>query len=153
MSVFSLYRRITNRTIDDMKNTQSSLTNSLLPDFNLVVNVETVRIFSDLCEDTCSNLFLYSPYQLHLGREEFLHFQNLADELREYVLNGSDISFEQLYSLCSDLNTVYRFIMQSCWDAFVCSPDIDAEPGKFILQQQVAVNKFNKSAYLCINAL
>lgn len=133
-----------------MNGARKVITSGLLPDIGLVRNLETIRIFSEMCEETCSNLFAFSPYQLHLEREEFLHFQYLADELKLYIDNN-DSEFKTLHSLCESLNSVYQGMMRSCWDAFVCNPDINGDPGKFILQQQITVGKFDKDANACLN--
>lgn len=133
-----------------MSGNHKVITSGLLPDLELVRNLEIVKMFSEMCEGTCSNLFAFSPYQLHLEREEFLHFQYLADELKIYI-NSGECEFKTLRSLCESLNSVYLGMMQNCWDAFICNPDINGEPGKFILQQQITVNKFDKDANACLN--
>ena len=135
-----------------MNGNNKVITSGLLPDVGLVKDFETVKMFSDLCEDTCSNLFAFSPYQLHIEREEFLHFQYLADELKSFVVDEG-IKLETLRTLCKNLNSVYSGIMQGCWDAFVCNPDINGEPGKFIFQQQMTVDLFDRRVNAHVNSL
>lgn len=127
-----------------MKNNHKVMTGGMLPDAGLVCDVETAGMFSSFCEKTCSNLFAFSPFQLHLEREEFLHFQYLADELKSLISEG-EACFEIYVPLCGDLYSVYCAMMDKCWEAFVCNPDINAEPGKFIVQQLVVVDEYEKS--------
>ena len=134
-----------------MKNNHKVMTDGLLPDFGLVCDIETVRMFSVLCERTCANLFAFSPYQLHLEREEFLHFQYIADELKSLVV-CDDVSFESLVPLCKQLHSLYCAMMNDCWGAFVFNPDINADPGKLIVQQMMAVDEFDKTANLYKNS-
>ena len=58
-----------NKNIENMDRNHKVMTNGLLPGAELVYDAETVRMFSAFCENTCSNLFAFSPYQLHLERE------------------------------------------------------------------------------------
>ena len=101
------------------------------------------RMFSAFCENTCSNLFAFSPYQLHLEREEFLHFQYIADELKS-LLDGDEVRFDDMQSLCNSLHSVYCAMMSKCWEAFVANPNINDDPGKFIVQQLVLVDEYEK---------
>lgn len=126
-----------------MKNNHKVMTGGLLPDAGLVFDVETIRMFSEFCEETCSNLFAFSPFQLHLDRELFLHFQYIADELKSLLENG-DAPFCVLALLCEDLYSIYGNMMDGCWGAFVCNPEIDGEPGRFVIQQMVSVDSYEK---------
>ena len=131
------------KTINSMKNRYKVMTGGLLPDAGLVFDIETIRMFSEFCEETCSNLFAFSPYQLHIEREAFLHFQYIADEL-ESLLGTDDVQFAELAPLCANLHSVYCDMMNGCWDAFVYNADIHGEPGKFIVQQLVFVDAYEK---------
>ena len=117
------------------------MTSGILPDVNRVVGIESVRAFSKLCEDTCANLFAFSPFQLNIDSEDFLQFQCLADELKER-LAGGETSIGTLCNLCARLNKVYEKLMCSCWDAFVENATLENEPGKFVVRQLVAVEEF-----------
>lgn len=127
-----------------MKKIHKVMTSGLMPDAELVYDVETARIFSAFCEETCSNLFAFSPFQLHLEREEFLHFQYIADELKSLIADGEE-NYASFVPLCGRLHSVYCAMMTECWEAFVCNPDINADPGKFIVQQLVVVDRYVKS--------
>lgn len=129
-----------------MEKNYKAITTGLLIDFNGISDLQAARLFSDFCEVTCSNLFAFSPYQLHLEREEFLHFQFLADELKE-LIEHADVSVEELDAKCSRLKDVYHGMMNSCWQAFVCNPNIEDEPGRFIILQMMAVSNYEKKQY------
>lgn len=131
------------KTINSMKNRYKVMTGGLLPDAGLVFDIETIRMFSEFCEETCSNLFAFSPFQLHLDRELFLHFQYVADELKS-LLGTDDVPFAELAPLCANLHSIYGNIMDDCWGAFVCNPEIDGEPGRFVIQQMVSVDSYEK---------
>ena len=133
-----------NKYIETMKKNHKVMICGLLPEAELVFDVETVRMFSTFCENTCSNLFAFSPFQLHLEREEFLHFQYLADELKS-LLDEADTRYETYSSLCRELHSVYCTMMNSCWEAFVRNPDIHSDPGKFIVLQLVLVDEYDKT--------
>ena len=62
-----------------------TITNSLIPETSSIKDIATAKMFSELCEDTCSNLFAFSPYQLQIEKDTFLRFQYLADELKNYI--------------------------------------------------------------------
>lgn len=127
-----------------MKKNYKVMTSGLLPAAELVYDLYTAGMFSAFCERTCSNLFAFSPYQLHLEREEFLHFQYVADELKS-LLASDDVRFESIAPLCKELHSLYCAMMNSCWEAFVCYTDINADPGKFIVNQLMAVDDFDKT--------
>lgn len=127
-----------------MKKNYKVMTSGLLPAAELVYDLYTAGMFSAFCERTCSNLFAFSPYQLHLEREEFLHFQYVADELKS-LLASDDVRFESIAPLCKELHSFYCTMMNSCWEAFVCNTDINADPGKFIVNQLMAVDDFDKT--------
>ena len=127
-----------------MNNKFRTITSGLLPDINMVTDLRSASLFSGFCEVTCSNLFAFSPYRLHLERKEFLHFQFLADELKEY-LGKEDCETDFILGLCRKLYAVYSELMSCCWEAFTCNTDIDDDPGKFLLQQLFAVSEFEKS--------
>lgn len=126
-----------------MNRNHKVMTNGLLPGAELVYDAETVRMFSAFCENTCSNLFAFSPYQLHLEREEFLHFQYIADELKS-LLDVDEVRLDDMLSLCNSLHSVYCAMMNNCWEAFVANPNINDDPGKFIVQQLVLVDEYEK---------
>lgn len=130
---------------------QKTITSSLLPDIDAVKDIETAKMFSDLCEETCSNLFAFSPYQLQIDKDAFLRFQYLADELK-IQLDGED-EIDTLLTICSKLNTIYRELMNSCWSSFVYDTDIDSEPGKFIVLQLATMSKFEKNIVSTKNSL
>lgn len=131
-----------------MNNNHKVMTAGLLPDMDLVRDNKAARFYSLFCEETCSNLFAFSPYQLRIEREEFLNFQYLADELKSLV-EDEEVSYADIAPLCRKLNSVYKSIVENCWEAFICNPDINADPGKFIVQQLVVVDDFTKNANLC----
>ena len=128
-----------------MKRNHKVMTNGLLPAAELVYDVHTAGLFSTFCERTCFNLFAFSPYLLHLEREEFLHFQYIADELKS-LLAGGDARFECLAPLCKELHSLYCAMMSSCWEAFTFNTDINADPGKFIVNQLMTVDEYDKIA-------
>lgn len=115
---------------------------------NLVVlqddfgNIENVRAFSDFCEATCVNLFAYSPFQLRIDREQFLLFQNKADELKER-LKEADVSVKDLIEVCCCLKDVYLKLMNDCWEAYIESGDSRTESGKFVTTQHIEVRLYN----------
>lgn len=114
---------------------------SLIPIHNISC-VEDVKTFSDFCEVTCHNLFACSPYQLHLDREEFLHFQRLADELK-LMLGKEEACWEELRNLCEGLKFTYAKLMHSCWEAFVSNMESWSESGKFMSSQLISVALYN----------
>ncbi|MBO7301079.1 MAG: hypothetical protein J6U58_00015 [Bacteroidaceae bacterium] len=127
-----------------MDNNSKKMTSGILPDIKRVNSLEDIKAFSILCEATCSNLFAFSPFSLNIESEEFLHYQSLADELKERISDGCS-SFGILCNLCVRLNRVYEGLMNSCWNAFIEDSNIDGEPGKFIVEQMVIVRNFNDS--------
>lgn len=127
-----------------MDNKLKTITNGLIPANVKVEDATMGSAFSEFCESTCSNLFAFSPYELHLGREEFLHFQFLADELKS-VLAIEGCSVAELSSLCSRLMDIYVSLMESCWEAFLCDTDISGEPGKFVVLQMLTVEKYENA--------
>lgn len=110
------------------------ISSALLLPIEKVENLRCVELYSEFCEATCANLFAYSPYQLHLDREEFLHFQFLADELRDDIGKG-EVPFDELYRLCCNLNDVYVNMLSCCWKAYEYNADKDGDPSKFVIQQ------------------
>lgn len=130
---------------------QKTITSSLLPDIDAVKDIETAKMFSDLCEETCSNLFAFSPYQLQIDKDTFLRFQYLADELK--IQLDSEDEIDTLLTICCKLNTIYRELMNSCWNSFVYDTDIDSEPGKFIVLQLATMSKYEKNIVSTKNSL
>lgn len=111
-----------------------------------VYEMDVVKRYSALCEATFKNVIGYSPYELMINKNDFLQFQNLADELKEGL--SKDISLADAQRLCKGLREVYAKLMASCWQAFVNSPpSIDGEPGRFIVNQMWSVSQFNKSLF------
>ena len=127
-----------------MDNNNKKMTNGILPAINKVNSIESVKSFSRLCEDTCANLFAYSPFALNIVSEDFLHYQCLADELKKRIADGNS-SLGTLCNLCVRLDNIYEGLMNSCWNAFVEDANIDGDPGKFIVKQMVVVKEFNDS--------
>ncbi len=126
-------------------NSDNTNANVLLVSIDWIDDMECIVSFSEFCEATCANLFAFSPYQLHLRREEFLHYQFLADELKNEISGGMG-TFEELYNLCSKLNTIYESMIGCCWDAFLYNNDVDSDPAKFVVRQLVTVAEFNEKA-------
>lgn len=124
-----------------MKNLNKVIINDLIPLFE-IDSIEGAASYSELCEATCSNIFAYSPYKLRIEREEFLHFQEYADALKEGL--QKEITITEAVELCSELSVLYNSIIHRCWQAFVDSFQIDSEPGKFIIGQKLIVESFVK---------
>ena len=127
-----------------MDNNHKKMTSGILPNVNKVNSVEGVKAFSRLCEDTCSNLFAYSPFLLNIDSEEFLQFQQMADELKKRIHDG-ETSLGVLCNLCARINKVYERLISSCWNAFVEDANLERDPGKFIVQQLLVVKVFTNS--------
>ena len=121
-----------------------TITNSIIPENIAIKDVATAKMFSELCEETCSNLFAFSPYQLQIKKETFLRFQYLADELKNYT-EQEDCPFDSIEDLCLKLNITYNELMICCWNAFIYDTDINSEPGKFIVSQLATVAKYEKN--------
>ena len=88
--------------------------------------------------------------QRHIIAEAFAEFgitarrfQYVADELKS-LLGTDDVQFAELTPLCANLHSIYGNIMDDCWGAFVCNPEIDGEPGRFVIQQMVSVDSYEK---------
>ena len=124
-----------------MANQLKTITHGLIPNTGKVESLPAAKAYSDFCEATCTNLFAFSPYQLHLDREEFLHYQFLADELKS-MLADEDCPQKDALELCSKLAASYENLMHCCWEAFVCNTNINADPGKFIVVQMMAVEQY-----------
>jgi hypothetical protein len=122
-------------------NKNKEVSSAMIIPVDNIADLRCVKLFSEFCEATCDNLFAYSPYQLHLDREEFLHFQFLADELKNDLENG-EVSFDELYKLCLGLNEVYVNLVCSCWAAYKYNNNKDGEPGKFVVRQIKIVSDF-----------
>lgn len=108
-----------------------------------IEDINVAQKYSDLCEAMCKNIMGYSPYVLTIDSEEFLEFQILADKLLDNL--SKDLGLAEMQRLCKKLKSVYYRLMSSCWQAFVDSPLIDSEPGRFIVNQMWSVPQFNKS--------
>lgn len=115
-------------------NMNKEISSALLLPVEEIDNLGCVELYSAFCEATCTNLFAYSPYQLHLDREEFLHFQFLADELKDDIEKG-EVAFDELHKLCYNLNNVYVNMISCCWKAYQYNADKDGDPSKFIIRQ------------------
>ncbi len=124
---------------------QSTNVSGLLFDYCEINNVEAAKNFSDFCEATCNNLFAFSPYELHIDREEFFLFQVLADELKIGITSPAYIE-EKMTKACSKLFFLYENLMRCCWEAFIENPDIKSDAGIFVVNQMQAVNKYEKKA-------
>lgn len=116
--------------------------NKLLAIQGEILSIEDVKAFSDFCEATCANLFAYSPYQLHVDREQFLLFQDQADELKD-GLGGAEVKVESLKELCRCLKELYSELMRNCWEAYTDGYDPRSESGKFMATQLIAVRMYN----------
>lgn len=124
-------------------NGDNTIANVLLISIDWIDDMKCVGLFSEFCEGTCANLFAFSPYQLHLKREEFLHYQFLADELKDEISSGMS-TFEKLYNLCCSLNAIYESMIGCCWEAFLYNNDMDCDPARFVVRQLVTVAEFNE---------
>ena len=131
------------KIVDIMNEKLKTITNSLIPETSSIKDIATAKMFSELCEDTCSNLFAFSPYQLQIEKDTFLRFQYLADELKNYI-EEEDCSFDSIKAVCSKLNIIYKELMICCWNAFIYDTDINSEPGKFIVSQLATVSDYEK---------
>ena len=108
-----------------------------------ITSIDVANKYSCLCEATYKNIIGYSPYELTIDADEFLQFQHLADELKKGL--SEDISLIEAKRLCKELGYIYVNLVSNCWQAFVDSPLIDSEPGRFIVNQMWSVSQFNKS--------
>lgn len=128
-------------------NSDKTNANGLLISIDWIDDMKSIVSFSEFCEATCANLFAFSPYQLHLRREEFLRYQLLAYELKNKISSGMD-TFEELYILCCKLNVIYESMTGCCWDAFLYNNDVDCDSATFVVRQLVAVAELNEKSAL-----
>ena len=123
-----------------MEHKVSNNIKGLLPDGYEIDSLEVARKYSDFCEATYRNVIAFSPYQLTIDREDFLHFQEYADELLAELSHGTTL--DKVKSLYFELNALYKKLMQCCWSAFARYPRIDSEPGLFVVNQMQTVGEF-----------
>lgn len=131
-------------------NKNNEFSSALLLPIDKIENFRCVELFSEFCEATCANLFAFSPYLLHLNREEFLHYQFLADELKDDIEKG-EIPFEELYNLCCNLNDVYLNLASCCWEAYKYNENKERDPCGFIIRQIKNVAETRAKLEMCKN--
>ncbi len=126
-----------------MEYNKSTNVTGLLFEFSEIKNVEDAKILSDFCENTCSNIFAFSPYELHINRDDFFLFQVLSEDLKKGV-NSSNVLDDKIYKICTKLFFLYENLMHSCWEAFLLKPDIKSDAGIFVVNQMRTVGEFEK---------
>lgn len=126
-----------------MEYNKSTNVTGLLFEFSEIKNVEDAKILSDFCENTCSNIFAFSPYELHIDRDDFFLFQVLSEDLKKGV-NSSNVVDDKISKMCTKLFFLYENLMHCCWEAFLLNPDIKSDAGIFVVNQMRTVGEYEK---------
>lgn len=126
-----------------MEYNKSTNVTGLLFEFSEIKNIEDAKILSDFCENTCSNIFAFSPYELRIDRDDFLLFQVLSEDLKEKV-NSSSVLDDKISKICTKLFFLYENLMHCCWKAFLLNSDIKSDAGIFVVNQMCTVVELEK---------